>query len=61
MTREVVLSKCLGQHIGDLVRGSNREDLDQSFTDMLSKVMVSYVDVLGARAKLWKPCKFKST
>ena len=58
---EVVLNKCLGQHIGNLARGSNREDRDSSFTDMLSKVMVAYVDVLSARAKLWKSCKFKST
>ncbi len=28
---------------------------------MLAKMMVAHVDVLSARAKLWKSCKFKNT
>ena len=61
MAREVILSKCFGQHIGDLVGSTNREDLDKSFADMLVKMMVAHIDMLGARMKLGKPCKFESS
>ena len=61
MAGEVVLSERFGQHVGDLIGRANREDLDQSLANMFAKVMVAHVDVLGARAKLWKSCKFKST
>jgi hypothetical protein len=61
MTHKVVLSKCLGQYVGGLVRCTNREDLDKSFTDVLAKMMVTYVDVLSASAKFRKPGKFKGS
>jgi hypothetical protein len=28
---------------------------------MFAKMIVAYVDVLGTRMKLWKPCKFQCT
>eukprot|EP00970_Alexandrium_tamarense_P011493 scaffold2509_cov103-Alexandrium_tamarense.AAC.1 len=31
------------------------KDLDETFADMLAKVVVAHVDVLGAGTKLWKP------
>jgi hypothetical protein len=30
-------------------------------TYVFAKVMVTYVDVLGTRAKLWKRCEFQCT
>ncbi len=58
---KVVLSKCLSQYLGGLVRCTNREDLDKSFTDVLAEMMVTHVDVLGARAKLRKSGKLKGS
>ncbi len=37
------------------------EDLDKPVPYMFAKVMETYVDVLGTRAKLRKPCKFQQT
>ncbi len=31
------------------------------FLHMFTKMMVAYVDVLGAKAKLGKPCQFEGT
>ncbi len=61
MTHKVVLSKCLGQYVGGLLRCTNREDLDKSFTDVLTKMMVTHIDVLGSRAKLRKSGKLKGS
>jgi hypothetical protein len=52
MTLEIVLRKSLGQHVSRLVFSANREDLDQSILHVLAKVVVTHVDVLGARAQL---------
>ena len=43
MTLEVILCQRLRKGIGDLL------DLDESLPNMPTKVMVAYVDVLGAR------------
>jgi hypothetical protein len=48
MTLEIILRKSLGQNVSRLVFSANGEDLDQS----ISKVVVTHVDVLGARAQL---------
>jgi hypothetical protein len=44
-----------------LILGSYWEDLDKLIFYMFAKVMVTYVDVLGTRAKLWKPGEFQCT
>jgi len=61
MASEVILSECLGKDIGNLISCANGEDLDQSFANVFAKVVVAHVDVLSARAKLWKSCEFEST
>ena len=50
MMLEIVLRKSLGQNVSRLVFSANGEDLDQS----ILKVVVTHVDVLGARAQLWE-------
>jgi hypothetical protein len=37
------------------------EDLDKPISYLLTKVIVTYVDVFCMRAKLWKPCKLQCT
>ncbi len=44
-----------------MILGSYREDLDKPVPYVFAKVMVTYVDVLGKRAKLWKPGEFQCT
>jgi hypothetical protein len=44
-----------------LILGSYWEDLDKPVSYMFAKVMVTYVVVLGMRAKRWKPCEFQCT
>jgi hypothetical protein len=55
MTYEGILWKSLGQSVSDLSICGYRKDLDETFADMLSKMVVAHVDVLGAGTKLWKP------
>jgi hypothetical protein len=58
---EDILRKGLSKGVCDLILGSYWEDLDKPVPYVFTKVMVTYVDVLGTRAKLWKPCKFQCT
>ncbi len=58
---EDILQKGLSKGISDLILGPNWEDLDKPVSYMFTKVMVPYVDVLGTRAKLWKPSEFQRT
>ncbi len=44
-----------------MILGSYWKDLDKPLPYVFAKVMVTYVDVLGTRAKLWKPCEFQCT
>ncbi len=37
------------------------EDLDKPVSYVFAKVMVTYVDLLGTRAKLWKPSELQWT
>ncbi len=58
---EDILRKGFSKGVRDSILGSYWEDLDKPDPYMFLKVMVTYVDVLGTRAKLWKPCEFQST
>ncbi len=42
-----------------MILGSYWEDLDKPVSYVFAKMMVTYVDVLGTRAKLWKPFEFQ--
>jgi hypothetical protein len=61
VTLKVILRQRFGESIGDLILGVNREDLDEPLSYKLVKMMVTYIDVLGSRAKLGKPCQFEGT
>ena len=61
MLLEDILRKGFSKGVSDLILGSYWEDLDKPVPYVFTKVMVTYVDVLGTRAKLWKPCKFQCT
>jgi len=52
MTLEIVPRKSLGQDVCRLIFSANGEDLDQSISHVFAKVVVTHVDVLGARAQL---------
>jgi hypothetical protein len=58
---EDILRKGFSMGVCDLILGSYWEDLDKPVPYVFAKVMVTYIDVLGTRAKLWKPCKLQFT
>ncbi len=58
---EDILRKSFSKGVRNLILGSYWEDLDKPIPYVFAKVMVTYVDVLGMRAMLWKPCKFQCT
>ncbi len=59
MTLKIFLCQRFGESISNLILGIDREDLDESFLHMFTKIMATHIDVLGPRAKLGKPCQFK--
>ncbi len=61
MSLEDILRKVFSKSVCDSILGSYWEDFDKPVPYMFAKVMVTYVDVLGMRAKLWKPCEFQCT
>ena len=61
MMMKLILCQGCGECISNLVPGVDREDLDESLEHMFAKMMVAYVNVLGPRAKLMKPCQFEGT
>ncbi len=61
MLLEDILRKGFSKGVRDLILGSYWEDLDKPILYVFAKVMVTYVDVLGTRVKLWKPCEFQCT
>ncbi len=61
MTLRIILCQRFGESISNLILGIDREDLDESLLHMFTKMMVTYIDVLGPRGKLRKPCQFKGT
>jgi hypothetical protein len=58
---EDIMRKGFSKGIDNLILGSYWEDLDKPVPYVFVKVMVTYIDVLGTRVKLWKPCKFQCT
>jgi hypothetical protein len=58
---EDILRKGFGKGVCNLILGSYWGDLDNPVPYVFVKVMLTYVDVLGTRAKLPKPCKFQCT
>ena len=55
MSLEDILRKGFSKGVLDLILGSYWEDLEKPVPYVFAKVMVTYVDVLGTRAKLRKP------
>jgi hypothetical protein len=58
---EDILRKGFSKVIHGLILGSYWEDLAKPFPYVFKNVMVTYVDVLGTRAELRKPCEFQRT
>jgi hypothetical protein len=58
---EDILRKGFSKSVFDLIFGSYWEDFDKPVLYVFAKMMVTDVDVLGSRTKLWKPCKFQCT
>jgi hypothetical protein len=58
---EVILRKDFSKSVSNLIPGSCWEDLDKPISSVFVKVMVTYVEVLGTRTKLWKPSEFQCT
>ncbi len=58
---EDILRKGFSKGVRDLILSSYWEDLDKPLSYVFAKMMVTYIDVLGTRAKLWKPSKFQCT
>ena len=54
-----ILSQWLGQNISDLVFGTHRKNLDETETYVLTKVMITHVDVFGAWTKLGESGQFE--
>jgi len=48
MTSEVILGQSLGECISYLIFGVNWKDLDKSLSNMLSKMMITDIDVFGS-------------
>ncbi len=48
---KVILCQRFGERVSNPVLGVHREDLDESLTYMFAKMMVTYINVLGPRAK----------
>jgi hypothetical protein len=58
---ENILRKGFSKGVSNLILDSYWEDLDKPVSNVFAKVMVTHVDVLGTRVKLWKPGKFQCT
>ncbi len=56
MTLKIILCQRLGKSVSNLILGVSGEYFDKPLPHMFAKMMVAYVDVLGSRAKLGKPC-----
>jgi hypothetical protein len=52
-----VLSQWLGQSVCNLVVCTDRKDLDETLPNVLTKVMIAHVDVLGP----WPKFRFRQT
>jgi hypothetical protein len=58
---EDIPRKGFSKGVSDLILSSYWDDLDKPISYMLVKVMVTYINVLGTRAKRWKPGKLQCT
>jgi hypothetical protein len=58
---EVILRKGFSESVSNLIPDSYWEDLENPISSVFAKVMVTYFDVLGMRAKLLEPTKFQCT
>ena len=56
---EGILSQGLGQSVSNLVVGADGHNLDDALADVLAKVVVADVDMLGARTKFRETCKLQ--
>jgi hypothetical protein len=54
-----ILRQGFSKGVSNLIFGSYWEDLDKPVSYVFAKAMVTYVDVLGTRAKLQKNGKFQ--
>jgi hypothetical protein len=61
MMLKIILCQGFGESFSNLVLGVSGEYFDKSLLHMFTKMMIAYVDMLGLRAKLGKPCQFKAT
>lgn len=59
MPGEGILSQWLGQSVSNLVVGADGQNFNDAFANVLAKMMVADIDVLGAGAKLGKTCELK--
>jgi hypothetical protein len=59
MTLKIILCQGLGKSISNRILGVNGEYFDKPLLHMFAKMMIAYIDVLGSRAKLGKPCQFE--
>ncbi len=59
MSLEDILRKGFSKGVSDLIHGFYWEDLDKPVFYVFTKVMVTYVDVLGTRGKLWMLAEFQ--
>ncbi len=59
MTLKNILSQRFVESIGNLILDIDREDLDETLSHMVTKMVVTHIDVLGPRAKLGKSCQLK--
>jgi hypothetical protein len=59
MTLKIIFCQGLGKSISNLILGINGGYFDKPLLHMFVQMMVAYVDVLGSRVKLGKPCQFK--
>ena len=53
-----VLSQGFGEQISNLIIGADGENFNLPMTDMFTKMMITHVYMLCARAELGEPCKF---
>ena len=61
MTSKKILCQCFGESISNLVFSVNWEDLDETFSDMFTKMMIAHIDMLCPGTKFGKSCQLECT
>jgi hypothetical protein len=59
MMLKITLCQGLGKSVSNLILGVNGEYFDKPLPHMFAEMMATYVDVLGSRVKIEKPCHFE--